>query len=552
MEENTTDFALNFPLAAAQAKQNVDVISSQSICFQCSILLERSIYQENIVATLPTVDYNGPNRLYVNHQLYLALTAGLATGASGVVQLFATILDRTLETKSWCAKDLIEDSEIIARRKIFEWYLYNLLDNCSCRDNFTETGKWVKYPEALEWAANDFKEAGLDSWIIQYPIAGFCQLMRWFEILDPGLDKIYLTTIWQAKLLHFVTSKMMDGLLKSQDGRRSWTFPYLRIIYNTFNATGVPRDLGQHSLVTSGMFWEMLEKALEASQWSDVRRFLGMYRSKRSEFSIERFQIIIFWALYTQQVHTKPKTFFVNLEVREPLAPVVLDVMAEIPKNVVKEVLLSIFCPINPTDTAFVLHNTGAIVPFVSPYGPSVLQCGKPGCSTKFYDYEDLGKEGMHLTIREGRAKHLSEVFKVSHTFTSQTGLPESTIAPKAPSSSHITLHISTARTWARLDHPGRTKIMEALEQGDSGALKSFVAEVRQELCAQSHRGNIYSSTIEAEVLAVLPSFIAALRIASRRAGLEDQSGVVFEHDWTQNTIIWKMEYELALGTDEV
>ena len=178
MEENTTDFALNFPLAAAQAWQNVDIVSSQSVCFQCSLLLERSIYQEDVVATLPTVDYSGPNRPYISHQLYLALTAGLATGASGVVQLFATILDRTLETKSWCAKDLVKDSEIVARRKVLEWLLYNLLDNCPCRENFSEIGEWVQYPVALKWAADDFKESGLDSWIIQYPIAGFSQLMR--------------------------------------------------------------------------------------------------------------------------------------------------------------------------------------------------------------------------------------------------------------------------------------------------------------------------------------------------------------------------------------
>ena len=106
VENNTTDFAPNFPLAAGLLKHNADMISSQLVCFQCTLLLgSRSIYQENIVAVLPTVSYIGPNRKYLNHQLTLAITAGLATGASGQVQLFATILDRTLETKTWCSKD---------------------------------------------------------------------------------------------------------------------------------------------------------------------------------------------------------------------------------------------------------------------------------------------------------------------------------------------------------------------------------------------------------------------------------------------------------------
>jgi len=99
VDENTTDFALNFPLAAARAKQNANMVSSQCICFQCAFLCLRSMYQEHVIAIIPTIDYWGTNKRYMNHQLTLAITAGLNTGASGIVQLFLTILDRTLETK---------------------------------------------------------------------------------------------------------------------------------------------------------------------------------------------------------------------------------------------------------------------------------------------------------------------------------------------------------------------------------------------------------------------------------------------------------------------
>ena len=134
VEENTTDFALNFPLAAGWSKNNKGMVSSQCICFQCALLLERSIFQENIVATLPTVDYQGPNKRYINHQLTLAMTAGLATGASGIIQLFMTVLNRTLETKSWCSAANLEDSEVLARRQTLEWTLSNLLHKCPCRE----------------------------------------------------------------------------------------------------------------------------------------------------------------------------------------------------------------------------------------------------------------------------------------------------------------------------------------------------------------------------------------------------------------------------------
>jgi len=45
VEENTTDFALNFPLAVARAKQNANMVSSQCICFQCALLCPRSLNQ---------------------------------------------------------------------------------------------------------------------------------------------------------------------------------------------------------------------------------------------------------------------------------------------------------------------------------------------------------------------------------------------------------------------------------------------------------------------------------------------------------------------------
>jgi hypothetical protein len=87
VEENTTDFALNFPMAVGQAKRNIDLVSSQCTCFQCSLLLERSIYQEELTARIPAVEYEGANKIYIDHQLTLAITDGLATGSSGIVQI---------------------------------------------------------------------------------------------------------------------------------------------------------------------------------------------------------------------------------------------------------------------------------------------------------------------------------------------------------------------------------------------------------------------------------------------------------------------------------
>ena len=146
-------------------------ISSQCICFQCALLCPRSIYQEEIVATNPTIDYRGSNKKYINHQLTLAITAGLATGIPGIVQIFMNILDRTLETKAWCSRDST-DPDVSLRRELLIWTLSNLLRRLKCREKFTDnTSSMVDYPRALLWDVKDYKEAHLDSWIIQYPLS---------------------------------------------------------------------------------------------------------------------------------------------------------------------------------------------------------------------------------------------------------------------------------------------------------------------------------------------------------------------------------------------
>lgn len=147
VEENTTDFALNFPMAVELAKRNIDLVSSQCTCFQCSLLLERSIYQEELTARIPAVEYEGANKIYIDHQLTLAITDGLATRASGIVRIswqpgpHTRIQGLMCETK-------FRRSEVMRRRQVMDWILRQFLDNCLTRETFGEIGPWVKFPQA--------------------------------------------------------------------------------------------------------------------------------------------------------------------------------------------------------------------------------------------------------------------------------------------------------------------------------------------------------------------------------------------------------------------
>lgn len=65
---NTADFALDFPLAAGRFPANMNVISSQCICFQCALFGRPglSIYAEPVAAVLPALEYSGTNKQYIN------------------------------------------------------------------------------------------------------------------------------------------------------------------------------------------------------------------------------------------------------------------------------------------------------------------------------------------------------------------------------------------------------------------------------------------------------------------------------------------------------
>ena len=186
-DENTTNFALDFPLAAGCAARNIDMVSSQCICFQCALICGQSIYHEQVAAILPTVVYNGPSERYLNHQICIAITSGLSIGVPVLAQVFMAILDRVLETKGWCQithEPTLKDNERSTRREMLSWMLNNFVTHTRSRETFNEVGLWVEYPQALLWALDDFNEAGLDSWLIQYPISGFTIFMRVLERLD--------------------------------------------------------------------------------------------------------------------------------------------------------------------------------------------------------------------------------------------------------------------------------------------------------------------------------------------------------------------------------
>ncbi|KAF2227701.1 hypothetical protein BDZ85DRAFT_300517 [Elsinoe ampelina] len=540
---NTDNFALDFPLAAGRFESNLDLISSQHICFQCAIALNgRTIHQETIAAIIPTVEYTSSNKKYIQEQLYFGLTGGLRTGASGVSQLFMAVLDGVLSEKQWAGAQgqSMEDLEISRRRAMLQWTLDSMLLNTGCRETFSELGPWVTFPEALSWAVRDFQANGVDSWAIGYPLAGFTQLVS-LGIRAGAFDDKVVAQMRVAKMLHGLVSNYLALTFKhGNEHDQSWKQPVMAMIYASFNASLVPTDKrGGASLVNEPVEFCTRLRAFFAS---DVDLLDRCSESEKLHL-MRRAQLLSFWLLYHLPSHAKTKTFFAYMRQSEALATTVLDVsFPALPDAAVIPTLTSIFRASDPADHAFFARHTSACQ-FASPFGASVLRCGFPACGEWFIQPEDLPDVDREWTakeldrLRQARAAHLVKAFAVDDTFgkLAQTGMPLP-LDGKAPTSIHVNLHVSVARVWSQLNKVTRQHIL-------SGEVGHFVALVERKVY-ETGRGDVYQENLAHEIRVILPSFFKVLHDAAARKGA-GRRAEDFEHDWRLNRLEVKAKWEM-------
>lgn len=552
-DDNTSDFALNFPLAAGASMNNVNLISSQNVCFQCALLGPdgMSIYKERLTGIIPAVQYDGSNKKYINDQLYSALTARLATGAAGVAQLFMSILQNVMQTKPWAGAGMTssqasadEQHEARQRRETFQWMLDQVVQNTRTRETFNETGEWVKFPEALSWAAKDLESNGLASFAVTYPLAGFKSLLSLGQ--HTGAFSVEIVgRLQSAKILHSIAAKYLADLQTNLNrgsgdantSREHWKQKYLEVVYRDFNGDLVPVDHGEASILDDlEVFKQRLSTCL-----ADVSS------SVTDKVIMHKLQILIFWLLFNQRSHCTAQTFFTLITHSEPLAPAVLDPKLTVPTSSHRDILLSIFAQhgaalINPTQAES--HNT--LIPFANPFGASVLRCGVPSCAQPFCDTTNLHPQAITpeiaMAVRKARTKHLVDVFGIRGRFErSDTGLPERAAAGRPPTSIHTNMHASIVKEWAERDQDARRAIVRGY-----AARVDFVKNVCRRLCVEG-RGDIFNAQIERDTEALLPSFFEALAVALRGQGRSGEDIAFYEHDAEANKLQGKIEYELVL-----
>ncbi|KAF7329090.1 hypothetical protein MKEN_00169500 [Mycena kentingensis (nom. inval.)] len=551
--DNTTDFALNFPLAAGASAHNADIISAQNVCFQCALAMYQfdpsraTMFNEAVAAVIPLTKFDGVNRKYITNCLARALTGGLATGASGLTQLLMSVLLGTMRKKEWAmAANEQVDAEVAARRAGMNWFLRNLLANASCRETFDETGPWVAFQQALKWTLKNYAQEGILSWTVRYPVPGFLvllELLGWVEGVQIPEN------IRAAKLMHEMVTVYMARGVSSWADRLVAQRAILKIVFAEFNAEGVPRRLEDKTLAINPP-----QVAMQVLRdWLDMPGSTRLIEQIGADGAVKYASAIqyIAFQLFTEDAHQTPKGYFQ----RAAVGDVHMHTATTKPQALTPEIIHPLFTTMWNGIPANVDHTSvtaDTITPFVSPYSASVLHCGRGGCSARFDSNPDIE------AIRKARAAHFVEVYAVQGVTpghnVSTSGLPENTYRLEAPTTTHVTLHASVSKSWRSLDIDARRAILAELgddrgkpviiDSEGSPNLAAFAGKILGHICIESGRGDIYKPNLPVNVQWVLPSFFIALHRAARMKGLADDA----ELELTENSFEARVRWELGLA----
>ncbi|KAL9013622.1 MAG: hypothetical protein Q9173_001699 [Seirophora scorigena] len=330
---------------------------------------------------------------------------------------------------------------------------------------------------------------------------------------------VFRASAYASNVLHLSTGSNTCLCMRMDQVKRALVHAFMHLIYCECIATNVPRALCDQSAITSTSFWHKLEDILGDRE--DGKQFLDSISNACRPAACRRVQIIIFWAIFTQNEHMTAKGFFHKLRLQEAMAPPFLNFTEQLPdESMLQKILRSIFLEDRkPTDIA---HDDSALLR--SERAP--------------YPHPDL--------IRKRRAKHFNQVFQ--HGTGTETGLPEPVNAPERPSSEHDTLHMSIVKVWSALPLSLKTIRTAGPDEIECQTVTSelnvinrneqttgdFFVRAREHICSESHRGNIDYHGLDDEIREPLPSFFEAPRVASKSDGLDDKSGLSYVHDWTK------------------
>ncbi|KAI9650035.1 hypothetical protein NHQ30_000048 [Ciborinia camelliae] len=568
IKDNLTDLP---PEWTGKSAKNMNVLSTQCICFQCALFARSkySIDEEKISAVIPTLEYSGRNKLYIDYQLFKAFNQGLSTGVPAMGQAFATILDRTLRWKPPKELENRDDhgiSKTGAARELRDnavsWLLDSILTNLRVREKFNRLGEWTTYPGALTWAAEDFQREGFASWCINYPMSNFIEFLRFGKRMKVFSDEI-IRDMKGTKLIHLFVSSFL-ARLRRNGSPRNWMRFVLQLIYVEFNSDLIPKYRGTASIVnTPSSFWRRLVLCTPATQ-----NIVANANQEEVAHIMPRIQTLAFWLVHHQFVYISTKKYFLQIRSKEPYAVRLLDLKAAVPEGWVRHLLSSIFIDLGTVVKDRKMYISHRFIPFASPYGPSVIGCGAPDCNVSFLPEEITLKmiadghvestKQLLDEVRSRRSNHLIAVFGVQREWQEteriQTGLPGARKSSERPNECHTCLHAGIVKTWAKLPLNGRRALAALVVKRKRGQsiennFHAFITETR-EYIARNGRGNVFFASIEYYIQWALGSFLKMLKLAlvvQNRSTTTEDEWLMFAHNDEGLTLESRMRWEVDM-----
>jgi hypothetical protein len=316
----------------------------------------------------------------------------------------------------------------------------------------------------------------------------------------------------------------------------------MKLIYSKFNSKLVPMDLhGSESLVTDvDDFFRLLKECVGPQEYLDAEM---LPESADKLLLMRKIQLAVFWLIFKFSGGVPSVARFISrVQQTQHYGYAVMEPSCTVPESELHSFLLSIFPSstqdARPIDSEAARLHTG-YVPFKSPFGPSVLRCGIEKCGESFHIGDPNDSPNNIRAIIHARTNHLIKSYGLLGRFEKSTGFPQPITGGNPPGCVHTNIHQNIVCTWASMSVPERQAVVSDAEKETA-----FVEKVKERIGAQ-HKGNIYAETIEDHVRNVLPSFYRVLKEALRLEGKCDDDIAIYQHNFQNKGLKWKIEYEL-------
>ncbi|RUS27599.1 hypothetical protein BC938DRAFT_483020 [Jimgerdemannia flammicorona] len=502
-EANTSDYALNFPLACGSIPHNVNVLSSQIACCQCADYMVattgRTTMRENATVVLPLVSLAQNPKLW---KVRLAIGLANRIQVGNLVQLFMAVLDETVTNKGW-ARPGEGNSDAMFRRDALEWTLEMLWKETETRNNFQESGEIVRFPQAVSHVISEAMQASgsVETWLIRYPMEGFLRIMRFAKkfnapgrLLDDGLR------LFHTRLMALFVENYQAHIKRGEH----------KIIADKIWGALYELRHGKTPIEGTARIVTTIGNLVHPNDLKRITDFLVTLGHDTATFPFPAATTIILRRLLEIQNHDSVAHCIVNLRSRDTYVIQAFEYPKDLTTADALQVLNEMFLPsFNPDK----LHGDPfSPPPFVTPYGPSLLRCGY--CNMLFAPSGTKGSlEELAPLLRQGRQAHFAKYLGASGS----TGLPQRAPMQNGrlmPPCRHYNLHHSIVLVFAEREEDQRAALVRAgiLEAAQRTAaqnllLEKFVDDVVEQIVGVDRRGNVYSQIMVEQIWTVLPSF---------------------------------------------